>query len=133
MKNKKTLTILIAVVAVLAIAFGVIYIVTKPGTSAGSKTVTIDVVVDGQVEKTFTEKTDAEYLGELLLDRKIAEGSTSDYGLFITTVNGRTADDANQEWWCITKSGEMVMTGADTTPIADGDHFELTLTVGYDF
>ena len=32
----------------------------------------------------------------------------------------------------VTKSGEMVNTGADQTPIADGDAFELTLTVGYD-
>ena len=31
------------------------------------------------------------------------------------------------------KGGEMVNTGADQTPIADGDTFELTMTVGYSF
>ena len=37
-----------------------------------------------------------------------------------------------QEWWKLTKDGEMVNTSADATPIADGDHFELTFMVGYD-
>ena len=37
-----------------------------------------------------------------------------------------------QEWWKLTKGGEMVNSSADSTPIADGDHFELTFTVGYD-
>ena len=52
-------------------------------------------------------------------------------GLFFYTVDVETVDDANQEWWCLTKGGESLMTGADSTPIADGDQFELTLTVGY--
>ena len=58
-------------------------------------------------------------------------GDASEYGLFVKTVDGYTVDDANQEWWCFTKGGEQVNTGVDTTPIADGDHFEITLTVGY--
>lgn len=49
----------------------------------------------------------------------------------LKSVDGETVDDANQEWWCLTKGGESLMTGADSTPIADGDQFELTLTVGY--
>ena len=47
------------------------------------------------------------------------------------TVNGVTADDAQQQWWCFTKGGEMVNTGVDDTPIADGDTFEITLTTGW--
>ena len=41
-------------------------------------------------------------------------------------------DEGAQEWWKLTKGGEMVNSSADSTPIADGDHFELTFTVGYD-
>ena len=52
-------------------------------------------------------------------------------GLYVTTVDGVTADDGNQEWWCFTLNGETINTGVDTTPIADGDHFEITLTTGY--
>ena len=60
------------------------------------------------------------------------EDNQSAYGLYILTADGETADEDNQEWWCITQGGEQLNTGADQTPIADGDRFELTLTVGYD-
>ena len=53
------------------------------------------------------------------------------YGLFITTVDGETADDSKQQWWYITKGGEQVNSGADALPIADGDQFELTMMEGY--
>ena len=46
-------------------------------------------------------------------------------------MGGRVADDAKQEWWCLTKGGEMWMNGVDTTEIADGDAYEFTLTVGW--
>ena len=44
-------------------------------------------------------------------------------------VDGETAQDSLNQWWCVTKGGERVNTGADLTPIADGDRFELTLSV----
>ena len=43
-------------------------------------------------------------------------------------MDGVTADAEKQEWWCITKNGEQLNTGADQTPIADGEHYELTLS-----
>ena len=73
----------------------------------------------------------AEFLRGALEDAKLVEGEESDYGLFVKTVDGVTADDANEEWWCFTKGGEPVMTSVDSTPIADGDTFEITLTTGY--
>ena len=51
--------------------------------------------------------------------------------LSLIHIYGVTADDANQEWWCFTKGGEMLETGVDSTPIADSDTFEITLTQGY--
>ena len=59
------------------------------------------------------------------------QGEESQYGLYVTTVNGLTADESQQQSWCFTKGGEDVMTGVDSTPIADGDHFEITLKTGY--
>lgn len=132
-KNKKTIVIaVVALVAVLAVALG-IYFLTRPATDAGAKTVTIEVINENAGNETFTLHTDAEYLGDALVDEGIAVADEGDYGLYIQTVNGYTVDDAKQEWWCITKGGEMVNTGADQTPIADGDTFELTMTVGYSF
>ena len=82
-------------------------------------------------EEAFTIETDAEYLRGALESIDLIEGSESEYGLFVTAVNGIAADDSKQEWWCFTKGGEEMMTGVDTTPIADGDAFEITLTEGY--
>ena len=52
-------------------------------------------------------------------------------GMFVTTVDGETVDEGNQEWWCLTKGGGMVTTGVDSTEVSDGDVYELTFTVGY--
>ena len=80
----------------------------------------------------FSLKTDEAYLGNALVEGKVVEDNQGAYGLYILTADGETANEDSQEWWQITKSGEKLNTGADSTPIEDGDHFELTLTVGYD-
>ncbi|MBQ9965086.1 MAG: DUF4430 domain-containing protein, partial [Clostridia bacterium] len=85
------------------------------------------------VTKSVNIDTNAEYLRAALEEKNLISGDESEFGLFVKVVDGRTADDAKQEWWCFTKGGETVMTGVDTTPIADGDTFEITLKTGYDF
>ncbi|MBQ5987536.1 MAG: DUF4430 domain-containing protein, partial [Clostridia bacterium] len=76
-------------------------------------------------------RTDAETLRGALEQESLIAGDEGEYGLFVKTVDGETADDAKQEWWCLTKGGEMWMNGVDTTEIADGDAYEFTLTVGW--
>lgn len=127
--NKKIVIIFAAVLVVVALALGAVFLLTRPEAQAGAKTLTVEMVVDGQVEKTFEFKTDEEFLGPALMAQGIVEGETGEFGLFITAVDGRAADNAKGEWWVFTKDGEDVMTGADVTPIADGDKFELILTV----
>ena len=128
--NKKT-GILAGILLIFCIAAGVLSHINKPETSTGEKEILITVIHADQTENTFTYQTEAEYLAEVLLESGLVEGEESSYGLFIQTVDGETADSSNQEWWCITKSGEQVNSGADTLPIADGDQFELTLMEGY--
>ena len=125
--NKKTLFAVAALAIAAALMLGIWYF-TRPQPQAGAKTVAVEVVHGDASTKEFTYHTDAEYLGEVLLAEKLVEGEDSAYGLFITAVDGETAQDSLRQWWCITKGGERVDTGADTTPIADGDHFELTLS-----
>lgn len=131
MKNKKLIAI-VAVILVAVIAVGIgIYAKSKPQTTEGNdKTITFSVVADGET-KDFIIKTKAEFLSGALNEQKLIEGSQGAYGLFVTAVNGIEADSAKEEWWCFTKGGETLMTGVDTTPIADGEKFEATLTVGY--
>ena len=109
----------------------VLYLHTRPETTEGGKIIDV-VVIHGDGSQTgFQYRTDAEYLGDVLAENGLAEGTEGPYGLFITTVDGETADEARQQWWCITREGEMLSTGADQTPIADGEQYELTLTEGY--
>ena len=128
--NRKT-GILAGFLLILCIAAGILFHVNKPETTTGEKEIDILVIHADKTENKFTYQTDAEYLAEVLLEECLAEGDMGEYGLFITTVDGETADNSKQQWWCITKGGEQVNNGADTLPIADGDQFELTLMEGY--
>lgn len=131
MKEKKKVIIAVAaLIAAVAVFAGVYFAFGRPETSAGSKTVTIEVAAP-DYSNTHKIKTDAEFLGDALKEEGIIEGEESQYGLFITNVDSIKADDSKQQWWCITKGGADVMTGVDVTPIADGDTFELTLKEGY--
>ena len=98
---------------------------------AETKDITLKVVHGDGTEKEFPITTTAATLGDALVAEGLVEGEESSYGLFITTVDGETVDDANQEWWCLTKGGEMWNYGADATELSDGDTYELTFTVGY--
>lgn len=101
------------------------------GEPTASKTIVVTIKYD-EVVAEYTIHTDAENLQDALTGVEgLVAGNDSEYGLFITKVLGRTADDAKQEWWCITKGGETLFTGAKDTVIADGDVYELTLTVGW--
>ena len=125
--NKKTLFAVAALAVAAALMLG-LWQLTRPQAQAGDKTVVVEVVHADESRREFTCRTGEEYLGPLLLEEKLAEGEMSAYGLFITTVDGETARESLRQWWCITKGGERVDTGADATPIADGDHFELTMS-----
>lgn len=127
-KQTKIAGILLVLCCVLAL---IVFFQTRPDTAAGEKHITISVVHSDSSKSTFSYDTDAEYLGEVLTEEGLAEGTEGPYGMFITTVDGETADDSKEQWWCITKGGEMVNTGADQTPIQDQDTFELTLKEGY--
>lgn len=129
-KKKLSKKIIIAISALVAavILLGGAYMIWGPKGTVGNKTIAVSVVLADKSATDFIIKTDAEMLGEALLNEKLVEGEMGEYGLFITTVNGVTADAAKKEWWCVTKGGETVNTGADTTPIADKDKFELTLS-----
>ena len=92
----------------------------------GSKTVTVKVIAN---EKTvvFTVRTDADTLGAALLALGLVEGEQGAYGLYIKKVNGIVADyGIDATYWSLSKDGTPLMTGADSTNIADGEAYELT-------
>ena len=125
--SKKTRNIIIAVAVLLVLVIGafVAYKNLAPQPVTGDKTIVFEVThVDG-TQKDFTISTDSENLRGALEQEGLISGDESEYGLYVTTVDGETADSNLNQWWCFTKDGEMLMTGVDDTMIADGEHYEI--------
>lgn len=94
----------------------------------GEITVQVEVKVEEQ-SVTFTINTDKATLGDALLEHGLIAGEESQYGLYVKVVNGITADyDVDQSYWAFYKNGEYMMTGVDSTTIANGEHYELVYT-----
>lgn len=125
--NKKTAIAVAALALAAALMLGLWYF-TRPQSQAGEKTIVVQVVHGDQSTKDFTCQTDADTLGEVLVEEKLAQGEEGPTGLFVTVVDGEEAQESLRQWWCVTKDGEMLNTGVSSTPIADGDHFELTMS-----
>lgn len=75
---------------------------------------------DGR-EASFEVRTDAATVGDALLDAGIIAGDVGEYGLYVKTVNGITADyDTDGIYWAFYIDGEYAMTGVDATHITPG-------------
>ena len=131
--SKKTRNVLIAVAVLLVLVVGafLIYRANLPEPAVGGKTVTVEVIHGDGTENAFVIQTDAETLRAALDQENLIDGTESEYGIYILTVDGETADEDAQQWWSITQDGEMTMYGADDLMIADGDRYELTLVTGW--
>ena len=129
--NKKKVALLACLFLVVVAVFGAIFFAMRPQGTEGGKTFTLEVILTDGSSTEHKVSTDAEFVGEALLAEGLIDGSTSEYGLFVTTVNGVTANSDNQEWWCLTIDGESSMYGVDQVPVTDGGHYEFTLTVGW--
>lgn len=124
-ENRKVLVAVVALAAVAALLLGIWY-VSRPQVQEGSKTLVVEIVHADGSAKEFTCHTDEEYLGPVLVAEGLIEGEEGPYGLYITAADGEAAE--GNQWWCVTRDGQMVETGVDATPVADGDHFELTMS-----
>lgn len=129
--SKKKLVVLAAVFVAVIALLGALYFALRPQGTEGKKEFTLEVTFADGTSKSHTVKTDAEFLGTALLENNLIDGSEGAYGFFVTTVDGVTANDANQEWWCLTIGGETSNYGVDSVPVTDGGHYEFTLMVGW--
>lgn len=129
MKNKKIILALVALVVILGILAGV-YFATRPATSQGAKTFTVTVVHGDGSSKDFTYHTDEEFLGTVLQSEGLIQGENGEFGLFIHTVDGETADyTVDGSYWALFVGEEYATTGIDSTPVHDGSVFRLVYTV----
>ena len=108
MTSKRKTIILASCLAVLFLVFGLIWFINRPQGVFGGKTVTVEVLHGDESKKSFTLR-----------------------GLYVLTVDGETADENLQQWWCITKNGAEHFYGVDETMIKDGEQYEFTLKTGW--
>ena len=124
---KRTFALLLALVMLFAMtACG-----KKEAPAAASVSFKVIVTdLDGN-ESSFEYTSSAASVGEVLVAEGLIEGHETEYGLYIDTVNGITADwDKDQTYWAFYINGEYATTGIDGTEIAADTTYGLTLTKG---
>lgn len=125
-KTKKILAVSLLLLLVLAALFA--YLHFSPSAAAGEKEISFQVTHgDGNV-KSFSISTDADNLRSALEQEGLISGDESQYGLYVTQVDGETADDSLRQWWCFMADGVMLNTGVDDTMIADGESYEAAIS-----
>ena len=119
-----------ALIAVIAVLIGV-YSTFGAKAVAGSKDITIEVVNKAAESTVYELSTDAEYLRQAMeeADGLTFEGTESEYGLMISTVNGEVADySVDASYWSFYVNEEYCNYGIDSQPVMDGDAFKIVYT-----
>ena len=93
-KQKKTTLILVAAVLILAILLGTVYFLTREDPVAGDKTITVEITHGDGTVNTVEIQTDAEYLRQALEQENLVAGEDGEFGLYILTMDGETADES---------------------------------------
>jgi len=121
----------IGIVAVLVIAFAVVFFTFRESPVEGSKAITIEVVGSAAQSTVYELKTDAEYLRQAMEEAEglTFEGTEGEYGMMVSTVNGETADyNVDMSYWAFYVNGEYCNYGIDSQPVLDGDAFKIEYT-----
>ena len=135
----RALAVLLALICVLSMVFTFVACQNEDGADESSTpvespetkiTITLEVIgPDGSSKEHVISTSPENNLRQALEAEGLIAGDESQYGLYVKVVDGITADyDVDGSWWSLSKDGEMLMTGVDSTPIADGDHFDFTYT-----
>lgn len=90
----------------------------------GSTQFAFTVVNQDGNETQFEIHTDQETVGDALLELGLIAGEDSEYGLYVKTVNGITADyDNDGVYWAFYVNDEYATSGVDSTPITEGESY----------
>lgn len=130
----------LALIAAMALTFTACTNEQDPTSSAPASSAAVEPTVLGEgatafnlqvVDKAgnttaFTINTDEKTVGAALLKLELISGEQGDYGLYVKSVNGITADyDADKTYWAFYINGEYAMTGVDKTDIVAGTTYML--------
>ncbi len=131
-KIRSFLKFSVSATIMVALAFSLFACGGKEVEKVEGTEITITVAVTNKAGDTVEQEvtTTGTTLADALIESGIVEENMDDYGLYILTVYGETADySVDQSYWAVSKNGEYLMTGASATQIADGEHYELVYTV----
>ena len=136
MKKTKILAFILVIVLIAA-SVVTLYSCEKPDPNTlgkGKTTFKLEVIDDKGVTTTYTIKTDEKTVGAALLKLDLISGDETEYGLYVKTVTGITADwDADQGWWGFYIGNDMAATGIDATDITAGAVYKLKYEIGFGF
>ena len=92
----------------------------------GSKTMDFTVVDKEGITHLYTIHTDAETVGQALMELELIDGEEGPYGLYIKSVLGQVLDyETDGMYWGFYVNGDYSLTGVDQTPITEGDTYLL--------
>ncbi len=128
-KQKKTTIIVVVIIVVILIAAIVCWAVFRPQAQEGEKTITVNVAHTDDTVYTQEVDTTAEYLAEALEPYDLLDGEDSEYGLFVTSVDGEYADSSEGAYWMYDVNGTPADYGVDSQPIADGDVYDFYVII----
>ena len=79
----------------------------------GEKTVLLTVIAE-EKQVVITVKTDAETLGDALIENGLIEGEEGSWGMYVKSVDGIRADyDLDGFWWSLEADGVATTYGVD--------------------
>ena len=131
-QNSKKIWIGVIVLIALIAVFAGVYFKFSEKPAQGAKTLTIEVVDKEAVVTSYEVHTDAEFLRQVMEETEglTFEGTESEYGLMINTVNGVTADyNVDGSYWAFFVNGEYCNYGVDSQPVNDGETYTIAYTV----
>ena len=110
LKNIFKFSAVVMLIAVMALTFISCSKEKEDNTTPGEITITVEVINKAGESKEHEIKTTGTTLADALLEAGLVEGTTDEYGLYITTVDGELADySADQSYWgtCDPVSGSI--------------------------
>lgn len=141
MSKKKVISWLLCMMLIMSMGFATVGCGSKSQGGDGQETTEVaetekdDVTLLGEGQKMFlftvVDKdgnetnfeihTDKETVGDALLDLELITGDEGEFGLYVKSVNGITADyEVDQTYWAFYVNGEYATAGVDATAIEEG-------------
>ena len=90
----------------------------------GNTEFAFEVVLEDGTTTLYNVHTDEKTVGAALLGVNLIAGDDSEYGLYVKTVDGVTADyDKGGTYWAFYIDGEYASTGVDSTDVVPGSTY----------